>query len=56
MKNLNEFGVQEMNIEELKVADGGSIGLAIGIAGLCLAVLCVDWDQAADDFSRGWNS
>ena len=56
MKDLNEFGVQEINGKDLKEVEGGGLGLIIGLAGLAIAVLSVDWDQAADDFSRGWNS
>jgi len=54
MKNLNEFGVKEMNAKEMKKTDGGepiSIGVAIAI-GLAIAAgtaIINDWDN----FKRG---
>ncbi|WP_262885095.1 hypothetical protein [Labilibaculum euxinus] len=36
MKNLNEFGVQEINTQELKKVDGGLLVICF-LAGLALA-------------------
>jgi len=48
MKNLNEFGVQEMNFQEIKNVEGGRIPL---------------WDDLLDcfyefgeGFKKGWKS
>jgi len=60
MKNLENYGVLEMNTKEIKETDGGIFGIddaiILGAIALTLAVLNTDWDKAADDFKRGYNS
>jgi len=54
MKNLE---VKELSRQEVKEINGGAtIGCALGVTALVLAALNTDWDQAAEDFSRGFNS
>lgn len=55
MVDLKQMGVQELNIQEQKNVNGGAWPLAIAIGALALAALNTDWDQAADDFCRGYN-
>jgi hypothetical protein len=50
-KNLESFGVQELDAKEVRETDGGWWKEAIGLA---LAILSTDWDQAASDFSSGF--
>ncbi|MCD8405150.1 hypothetical protein LNI90_00830 [Tenacibaculum dicentrarchi] len=52
MKNLNDFGVQELSGKEIKETQGGYWWL-IGVG---LAVLNTDWDKAGEDFSNGYNA
>lgn len=40
MKNLENYGVQELNTLELKTTDGGIVGLLIGCTVLLLATSC----------------
>jgi hypothetical protein len=58
MKNLQSFGVQEMDVQDRKNINGGDFGISLVIAlvALCITVLNTDWDKAADDFNRGYNS
>lgn len=56
MNNLNKFSVQELSSQEIRKTNGGGFGLTLGIVALCIAVLNTDWDKAADDFKRGYNS
>jgi hypothetical protein len=53
MKNLENFGVQELSAREIENIDGGWIRWAVAIG---LAILNTDWDEAASDFSRGFNA
>jgi lactobin A/cerein 7B family class IIb bacteriocin len=43
MKNLQNFGVQEMSAKEIKETDGGCILTAIAIGGFWLASFTVGW-------------
>jgi len=52
MKNLENYGVIEMNTQEIKETDGGIFGLddiLIGIAIAAGAAIINDWD----DFKKG---
>ena len=53
MKNLENFGVQELNSDETKKTNGGN---PIALVALTLAVLNTDWERVGDDISRGWHS
>ena len=68
MKNLENFGVQELNAKEIKETDGGFIPLVIwgiaftasevaGIAvGAAIGVaISQDLDNLADSFMEGFN-
>ncbi|WP_408029222.1 hypothetical protein [Tenacibaculum xiamenense] len=58
MKNLENFGVKELNQEELKNNNGGDFGISLVVAGiaLTLAALNTDWDKVGEDISNGWHS
>ena len=56
MKNLNYYGVQELNAKKIKETQGGDFGITLGLIALGLAILDTDWDQVGTDISRGWNS
>ena len=48
MKNLENYGVQELNAKEIRETDGGIIGLDDILIGLVIAVGTVivnDWDN-----------
>lgn len=53
MKNLENFGVQEMTLSEEIQIDGGN--LYRWAFALAFAALNTDWDQAFDDMSRGFD-
>ncbi len=62
MKNLENYGVQEMNTKEMVSIDGGFFGLddsvliTLGI-GMALGVITTqDLDDLADAFMEGYNS
>jgi len=60
MKNLESYEVHEMDLQDLRKTDGGDFGLSacliIGGIALTFALLNADWDEIANDVSRGWNS
>jgi hypothetical protein len=57
MDKFSNLDTIDLNDQEMKNLNGGSaFGLALGLISLGIAVASVDWDQAADDFRRGWNS
>ena len=47
-----------MDVQDRKNINGGDFGISLVIAlvALCITVLNTDWDKAADDFNRGYNS
>ncbi len=58
MKNLENYGVQEMNASEIKEIDGGVFGwddILIGIAIAAGASIINDWDDFKDGFSTAFN-
>lgn len=56
MKDLNEFGVQEMNLSELKRENGGHpILAAIAIIGAGIYVYN-NWDDFCEGVSDGYNN
>ncbi len=58
MKNLENYGVQEMNASEIKEIDGGVFGwddILIGIAIAAGAAIINDWDDFKDGFSTAFN-
>ena len=50
MKNLENYGVQEMNAREIKETDGGDFGLGIAIAGALIYLY-----NEGGDFVEGYN-
>ncbi|MDE5420193.1 class IIb bacteriocin, lactobin A/cerein 7B family [Labilibaculum sp. DW002] len=56
MKDLNEFGVKEMNSSEMKNVDGGFIEWALGvICGLALDI-AFNPKSSREHFMKGVNS
>lgn len=53
MKNLDELGVQEMDVREMKEENGGFWWLLAGA--LVGAALTQDLDDLGEAFSDGWN-
>ncbi|WP_209319931.1 hypothetical protein [Ancylomarina longa] len=53
MKNLEEFGVQKMNAQELKITDGGGV-LEWIIGGLAYELLADGPEQCGKDFMSGF--
>lgn len=51
MKNLQNFGVQELNIEEKKVVSGGDFGMTL--LGALLAYAIIDAVENPSDFWDG---
>ena len=57
MKNLESYGVQKMDFKEIKETDGGiAFSTVLACIALGLVIMNTDWDEVADDVSRGWNS
>jgi hypothetical protein len=58
MKNLENFGVHEMSINEQKVIDGGgwlgSLFRRFAPVGILLTVLEIDYGQIMEDMEAGW--
>ena len=52
MKNLENYGVLEMDAREMNEVDGGLTGLEF--LGAAAAVVAIGY--AIDDFVAGWNS
>ena len=52
--NLNDFGVQEMNAEEMRGVDGGLGSIFWLIVGVVISE-CLD-RNAGKDFQDGWNA
>jgi hypothetical protein len=52
MKNLNELGVQEMDVREIQKVDGGFIYLLIGAA--IGALMSQDLDALVDAYNEGY--
>ena len=55
MKNLNEFGVQEMNTKEIKEIDGGGFWVIMGGIAAILAVGAAV-DVMIEECQHGWNN
>jgi len=55
MKNLENYGVQEMNAEEIRETDGGSIWVVLGVIASVIAIGAAI-DAAAEEFIEGWNN
>ena len=55
MKNLNltDFGVQEMNAEEMSTMNGGWFSAALAVAGAAIYVYN-NWDDFKAGFKAGW--
>lgn len=53
---LENYGVSQMETREMKEANGGWFALIIGCVSLVIAVLNTDWDEAANDFKRGFEA
>lgn len=56
MKNLDNYGVQELNAEQVENTDGGFILAVIAVVGIVIAIGEVNWDEAGSDMQDGWNS
>lgn len=55
MKNLENFGVQELDAKEIRETEGGWLDRAVwGAVALVLAALNTDWDAAGADYSSGF--
>lgn len=52
--NLNNYGVQEMNAEEMRETDGGLASIVWLIIGVIVSE-CLD-RNAANDFKEGYNA
>jgi len=55
MKNLNDFGVQEIDDSERMEINGGSIALALAVAGACIYVYN-NWDDFVAGVKEGYAS
>ncbi len=60
MKNLelNALGVQEMNIKEKRMIEGGVFGIDDILVGLAIAAgaaIINDWDDFKDGFASAFN-
>lgn len=59
MKNLENYGILELNAQEIKKTEGGIFGIddgVIAVVALAITVFSTDWDEVGDDLKRGWNS
>ncbi|MGF7138629.1 hypothetical protein [Roseimarinus sediminis] len=54
MKNLELMGVRELDAVEMRNGNGGSIALAIAIAGACIYVYN-NWDDLVAGVKEGYN-
>jgi len=55
MKNLENYGVLEMNSQEIKETDGGGFwaAIAVGAIGSFLYEVVNDWDANVAAFNQG---
>ncbi len=56
MKNLENYGVQEMNAMEIRNTDGGVLGwddFIVGTALLVVGAIITDWDDFKAGISGG---
>jgi len=57
MKNLENYGVQELDALEIKETDGGDLGIGEAIALASAAIYVYDnWDEGVQHFWNGYYS
>ena len=57
MKNLESFGVQELNAKEIRETDGGFAGWVVGaFLGSFLYGIVEDWDANVAAFEEAYNA
>lgn len=55
MENFKNYGVQELNNQEINETNGGDLGLALTVIGACIYIYN-EWDDYEAGFKEGYES